>query len=91
MKSILDKYVGQQIGLNISRPFHIESVQLVAIQDSYFTVTLEKDENLHHIPYANLVRTIENPSGVHVGGLFHQKKTYPLIAKIGHIVEYVPG
>ena len=91
MKSILEKHVGQQIGLNVNRPFHIEALQLVAVHEAYFSVSPEKNGDLYHIPYANIVRIAENPEGVLIGGLFHQKKRYPLVVKIGHIVEYVPG
>jgi len=91
MKSILEKYVESTIGMNVESPFHIETVQLSAVHDEYFSLSREKDGNVIHIPYANVVRIVENPEGVRVGGLFHQKKTYPVVVKIGHIVEYIPA
>jgi len=90
MKSILKKHVDGIIGMNVDSPFHIEAVQLLAIHDEYFSISREKDQNTIHIPYTNIVRIVENPNGVRVGGIFHQKKSFPIVVKIGHIVEYVP-
>jgi len=91
MHEILRKYVGQQIGINLQKPFHIDTANVIAVYENYFTLTLEKHDDQYHLPILNIVRVIENPNGVTVGGLFRQKKTYPLIVKIGHIVEYVSG
>ena len=92
MKLILEQHVGQKIGLNVNRPFHIDSVTLLAVHDIYFSVTVDgDDETIYHIPYANIVRIAENQSGVRVPGFFHQKVSHPMVVKIGHIVEHVPA
>lgn len=90
MKDLLNRYVGVEIGLNLIKPLHIESATLDAVHDSYFTVTRVKDGNVYHYPFLNIVKVIENPEGVTVGGFFSQKKTYPLVIKTGHIVDYMP-
>lgn len=90
MNEILERYVGSEIGINLIKPLHIESVTLDTVQDSYFTVTREKDGNKYHFPFSNVVKIIENSEGVTVGGFFSQKKTHPLVVKTGHIVDYLP-
>ena len=90
MHDILSRHVNQEIGVNITKPLHIESVALTGVHDDYFTVKRAKDGNNYHLPFLNIVKLIENPEGVTVGGLFQQKKTFPLVVKIGHIVDYLP-
>ena len=90
MKTILAKYLHQEIGMNIEKPLHVETVKLTDVQDTFLTVTREKSGNTYHLPFLNIVKIIENPEGVLVGGLFKQKHKYPLVVKIGHLVDYVP-
>lgn len=90
MRDLLNHYVGSEIGLNLLKPTHIEAVKLEAIHESYFTVVRAKDGNAYHFPYLNIVKIIENPQGVTVGGFFTQKKTYPLVVKTGHVVDFIP-
>lgn len=90
MYDILSRHLNDEIGVNITKPLHIESVTLTSVQQDYFTVSRAKDGNTYHLPFLNIVKLIENPEGVNVGGLFQQKKTYPLVVKIGHLIDYVP-
>ncbi len=90
MKEILEKHLNSEIGINVEKPFRIDTVKLVAIAESWFTVANEANENIYHVPFLNISKIIEHPGGVTVGGLFKQKRTYPLVVKIGHIVEYLP-
>ena len=90
MKDLLNRYVGSEIGLNLVKPTHIDTVKLEAVHASYFTVVHKKDGNTYHFPFLNIVKVIENPEGVTVGGFFTQKKTYPLVVKTGHIVDFIP-
>ena len=87
MKEILAKHLNAEIGVNIEKPFRIDTVTLEAVTDSYFTITNDVNQNTYHIPFENVSKIIEHPGGVTVGGLFKQKRTYPLVVKIGHIVE----
>ena len=88
MKELLGKYTNLEIGVNIVKPLHVELVTLKSVHDEYFTVAREKDGNAYHVPYLNIVKVIEIPDGAMVGGFFTQKKSYVLIVKIGHLVEY---
>ena len=90
MKDILTRHVGTEIGVNIIKPVHIDPVKLIAVHDDYFTVEYEHDGNTYHLPYLNIVKIIENPEGVTVGGFFKQHKTFPFVVKIGHLVDYIP-
>ncbi len=92
MRDIFERYVGKEIGMNVDKPFHLESFTVALVTDSYFTVSQETNNNLTHIPYQNIIRVLENElEGILVGGLFHQKKHYPLVVKIGHYVTSVPA
>ncbi len=91
MKNLLQQHLDTDIGINVIRAYRIDPARLVAVYDDYFTVETDKDENTYHIPLANIVKVIENPSGVNLGGLFKQHKSHPLVIKVGHVVEYVPS
>lgn len=91
MKEILQRYTGKEIGINADKPFHLDPFTIEAVEDSYFTVSNEKNSNLIHIPFHNVLRIREDDlEGILVGGLFHQKKRYELVVKIGHYVTSVP-
>ena len=57
MKSILKKYLDQEIGINIERPLRIDSARLVAADDNYFSVI---DENKG---YAGFTERLYSESG----------------------------
>ena len=77
--------------MNVERPFHLDTFTVESVTDSYFTASREKNSNLFHIPYQNIIRVIEDDlEGIHVGGLFHQKRDFQLVVKIGHYVTSVP-
>ena len=91
MRTLLEKYAGKEIGVNLIKPLHIETVTLVQVCDEYFTVNRSDEENQYHLPYLNIVKIIENTDGVEVPGIFKQKNTsLPLVVKIGHLVDYIP-
>jgi len=90
MKPILEKYLNQEIGINIERPLRIDSARLVATHDSFFSVVDEYKGYTHHFPYSSIVQVIENAAGIDVGGLFEHKKHFNLVIKVGHIPEFTP-
>lgn len=90
MKDLIEKQLGNEIGINIHSAHRIEPATLIAATDEYFSITTQADENVFHVPYANIVKVIENPGGVIVSGFFKSRKTHPFVIKIGHVVEYVP-
>jgi hypothetical protein len=92
MKDIFERYIGKEIGMNAEKPYHLDSYTVESVTDTYFTVSQKKNSNLIHIPFQNIIRVREdNAEGIHVGGLFHQKKDFPLVVKIGHHVTSVPA
>lgn len=91
MKSILHKFLNKEVGINLDKPFHIQKATLVAVEADYFSVMNNDGDNLHHLSYNAIIQLIENPDGVRVGGFMQHKELYPLIIKVGHIVEYVPA
>lgn len=91
MRKLIEKQVGNEIGININSAHRIESATLISADDECFSVRASDDENLYHVPYVNIVKVIENPEGVTVSGFFKSHKTHPFVIKIGHVVEYVPS
>ena len=92
MKTLLDRYVGKEIGSNARKPYHLDPYILVAVQDTWFTLAQTDDSTQVHIPYENIVRVLENSEQkIHVGGLFQHKHDFNLIIKVGHVVTQVPG
>ena len=91
MKQILENYLNKEIGINCIAPFHIESAKLVALNDDYFSVIDHRNDYLHHYSYRSIVKIIEFSSGVEVGGMFTHKEKYPIVVKVGHLMEYVPS
>ena len=90
MIDVLRRYLGQEIGINLVRPLHIDVAELVAVEEGYFTVRDEGGTTLHHIPYHSVLRAVEDPSGVTVGGLFTHKRSFPLVVKIAHVRDDLP-
>ena len=89
MKEIIEAHLGKEIGMNIENSTKIEPVNVREIHNSYFVVTKDKDENTYFIPFNSVVKTIENEDGVIVGGLFHHKKSYSLVVRLGCIVNFI--
>ena len=91
MKAILQRYVGKEVGINLYKPFNIDTFTIDVVEDNYITVSNQENSNLIHIPFQNVLQIREDElEGIHVGGLFHQKKSYGLVVKIGHHVTSVP-
>lgn len=90
MKQILLKYMNKKVGINLTKPFHIESATLVNVEFDYFSIKNDQEGNIHHFSFNSIVQIIENEDGVNVGGFFTHKETYPVIIKVGHILEYIP-
>lgn len=56
MKTLLQKFVGQEIGINYkeANKFHVGS--LVSVNDNYFTVEVPNPQNtMFHYPYRQLI------------------------------------
>jgi len=91
MKDVLTRHVNQEVGINLDRPFRVESALLLNVEHDYFTIQDHKNDYIHHFSYASVVQIIENPGGVEVGGLFTHKRRFPVVIKVGHLVEHVPA
>ena len=91
MKAVLSKYLGKTIGINIEKPLRLEAATLTATGDEHFTVVDDHKGYTHHFTYASVVQVIEHEGGVDVGGLFQHREHFPVVVKVGHLVEYVPG
>ncbi len=90
MKSILEKYLNKEVGINIENAFRFESARVTAVEDNYFSVVDKKQSYTHHFSYNCVVQIIENDTGVDIGG-FLSHKHFNVVIKVGHIMEFVPG
>lgn len=90
MKTILDSYLGQEVGINIERPLRIDSAILKSVNADYFSVVDENKGYTHHFFYHSIIQIIEHPDGIDVGGLFEHKKHYNLVIKVAHMPEITP-
>lgn len=91
MKNLLEKYVGRSVGCNVERAYQIEECRLESVSETYFTLVDAEASRRHHFLYGAIVQVVEDPEGVKVGGLFEHKKKFPLVIKVGHVVEFVSG
>ena len=90
MRVILEKFLNQEIGINIERPLRIDSVTLTSVDDGFFSVVDENKGYTHHFSYSSIIQIIEHLNGIDVGGLFEHKKHFNLVIKVGHIPEFTP-
>ncbi len=90
MKALFSRYVDATIGINYRRPYHVEGATLTAATESYFSVRGLADGTLHTFPYTNVIQVMENESGVTAGGLFQHKETFPMLVKVGHVIDPTP-
>jgi len=88
MKEVLQQHLNQEIGINLVTPFRIDSADLVSVADEYFTVVDHARKYTHHFSFSAIVQIIEHPDGVTIGGMFKHKKHYPIVVKVGHLIEY---
>jgi len=91
MKKILLPYLGKTIGINFERAFKIEAAELCAVEEQYFSIVDGNKGYTHSFPYNGVVQIIENPEGIEIGGLFTHKENFPVVVKVGHLVEYLPA
>lgn len=91
MKDILLPYLGKTVGINYERAFKIEAAKLTAVTDTYFSIVDSEKSYTHSFPYYGVVQVIENPDGIEIGGLFSHKENFPVVIKVGHLVEYLPA
>ena len=86
MKQVLEKHIGTTIGINIERVHHFDAVELLSVSGSYFSVRSSTDQHVHHIPYSNVLKVIEDEQGVEVRHIFTANERFKIIVKIGHVV-----
>ena len=86
MKEVLAKHIGTTIGINIERVHHIDAVELLTVSDTYFSVRSSTDQHVHHIPYLNVLKMIEDDQGVEIRHLFTTNERFNIVVKIGHVV-----
>lgn len=90
MKSILEPYIGKEIGINIERPLRIDSAILKNARDDCFAIVDENKGYTHYFPYSSIVQVMEHPDGIDIGGLFEHTKHFVLVIKVSHIPEITP-
>lgn len=91
MRDILQKYVGQDIGMNIHAAFKVEQVTLIQVTESYFTVKDHTKNYTHHFSYFSIVQIIESDNGIDLTGFLFHKEHFAAVIKVGHLYEHIPG
>ncbi len=91
MKTVLENYLGKEVGINYEKPFKIDAAKLVHVADDYFSIVDDDKGYTHHFAWASIVQIIENADGVDIGGVFSHKQHFSVVVKVGHILEYVPA
>ena len=90
MKALFERYLNQPIGLNYHTAYHIDAATLALAADTYFAAVGEKDGVTHYYPYSAVIHVMEKDEGVEVGGLFQHRHRWPLVVKVGHVVDIGP-
>ena len=90
MKTVLQKYLNKDIGINFEKPFRIESAKLVALSDDYFSILDHRKGYTHYFRYESIVQIVEHQQGIDLGGFFTHKEHHLVVVKVGHLVEYIP-
>ena len=60
MKTILEKYLNCEVGINIENAFRFEPAIITAVEDDHFSVVDEKQGYTHHFSYGCIVQVIES-------------------------------
>ena len=89
MNRILDNYLGQEIGINLEGPLHIDAAILTAVNSAFISLRTARGY-VHHIPHQSILEIIEHADGIEVGGLFEHKQRFNLVIKIKHVTAYTP-
>jgi len=90
MKALFDRYVGQPIGLNYASAYAVDGAKLVESGPDYIAAVGDKDGVTHYYPHSSILHAMEKAGGVEVGGLFRHKQAWPLVVKVGHVVDVGP-
>ena len=86
MKTVSEKHIGTVIGINIDKVQHFDAVELLGAFDSYLSVRSSTDQHVHHIPYTNVLKIVEDEGGVEIRHLFTSNERFRIIVKIGHVI-----
>ena len=86
MKEVLECHLGKTIGVNIEKVHHIDAVELLSVSETYFSVRASTDNHLHHIPYTNVIKIIEDDEGVEIRHLFTINESFNIVIKMSHVV-----
>ncbi len=90
MKALFERYLHKKIGLNYASAFHIDGATVTEAGESHFAAVGDKDGITHYYPYTSVIHVMEKSEGVQVGGLFQHKQSWPLVVKVGHVVDVGP-
>lgn len=92
MKDILQRYVGQNIGINFKEVKEFDTVQLLKVTEEYFTVQVPKSQIMRSYPYAWVLSITEADGGLSSGSTFWMnKKSFPVCVEVFHLVVYSGG
>lgn len=87
MKKLVEKYVGQNIGINFMQLKKYDIAYLVSASDEYFTIKDPKTNISYTYQYKWIMNVIEAEGGISTGGIFSQQN-YPVLIEVFHFVVY---
>ena len=89
MYKLLEKYINQEIGINVESPTRYQKAKLVEVTEDYLTVLLEKKGIYFTFPLRWVLNIITAKGGnVSIGVL---GKDYPVVIEVYHLVVYSGG
>jgi len=82
-KALLDKFVGEEIGMNYKSEGELSKAKLVDATDEYFTIIDSNTSAMIHIPYSRLVLIEEHENIIRV-----RKRNRAISARVFIYVDY---
>ncbi len=84
-EKLLQKYEGQEIGINYDDPAEIKKAQLAKVNEDHFSVLVMENELLYSYPFSNILSIVEAMAGVPVD-VSGETANYPIVVRVLHLM-----
>ncbi|MDI6767102.1 MAG: hypothetical protein QME52_09800 [Bacteroidota bacterium] len=87
MNELLQKYVGQDIGINFKEVKKYDYAKLLTVETDYFTVQDPETNIRYSYSFRWLLNVVEGEGGISTVGVF-SSKNFPVCIEVFHLVVY---
>ena len=87
MNELLQKYIGENIGINFKNVKRYDYAKLIKVEKDYFAVEDSRSRITYSYSYTSILNIIEADGGLSSGSFFDKRK-YPVCIEVYHLLVY---